>query len=276
MWHEFKILLHHNDPITYTLIVLAFLAFIFILERSFFLTLIYNINSKTFMSNLLKIVTAADYDRAMIFCKKTSKHGIPNIMEKSILAYVSDPSSFKGKLEEGALDFIPKVEVRIRLIATLANTILMIGLAGTAIGIWEIFHEGNLLEGTLKHEIVNGGLSRSLTSTIFALITTAIILFFHTLLKSSAIKIVDAVESSVVKITNLLAPTIAPTVPVMAATQPTASEEEEDSDDDDDEDGDDSDEADASTEEVGNVEDLIEDNTTGEETYDIKDEEEII
>jgi len=228
------------------------------------------------MSNLLKIVTAADYDRAMIFCKKTSKHGIPNIMEKSILAYVSDPSSFKGKLEEGALDFIPKVEVRIRLIATLANTILMIGLAGTAIGIWEIFHEGNLLEGTLKHEIVNGGLSRSLTSTIFALITTAIILFFHTLLKSSAIKIVDAVESSVVKITNLLAPTIAPTVPVMAATQPTASEEEEDSDDDDDEDGDDSDEADASTEEVGNVEDLIEDNTTGEETYDIKDEEEII
>ncbi len=265
MWYELKLLLQHNDPITYIILVLTLISAIVVFERFLFLGIIYNLNTRKFMSDLLKIITASDYDRAITFCKRTSKHGLPKIMEKSVMAYLSDPQSLRGKLEEEALDFIPLIEKRLSLISSLGNTVLMIGLTGTAIGIWSVFNHGEIMVGSLKQDVINTGLSRSLNITIFSLIISTAIHFSHSLLKASAIKIVDGVESSVLKIANLLAPppVAVGAVQTVAAAAPEAPHEEPDLEPEEEE------------EEEEEIEDL-DDESFEEEAYDIKDEEEII
>lgn len=206
MWYEFRTLIHLNDPITLVTLVLVTITCFLIIERFLFLAVIYNLNAKKFMANLIKTLSASDYDRAINLCKKTSKTGIPRIMERSIVAYMNDPTSVKGKLEEESLEFIPQVEARVHLIGVFANLILLTGLTGTALGIWSIFNQGVIIDGTIKQAIINSGVSRALTATIFSLMAATVILLSHALLRNGALKIIDSVDTSVTKLANLLAP----------------------------------------------------------------------
>jgi biopolymer transport protein ExbB/TolQ len=107
-------------------------------------------------------------------------------------------------MEEGMMEIVPRLEKRTHYIATFANTITLVGLLGTIIGLIKGFTAVAAVNPAEKAEMLSASISVAMNNTAFALMVAIPFLLIHAFLQARASEIVDSLESAKITFLNLV------------------------------------------------------------------------
>ncbi len=106
-------------------------------------------------------------------------------------------------MEEGMMEIVPRLERRTHYIATFANTITLVGLLGTIIGLIKGFTAVAAVNPAEKAEMLSASISVAMNNTAFALMVAIPFLLMHAFLQARAGEIVDSLEAARITFLNL-------------------------------------------------------------------------
>lgn len=107
-------------------------------------------------------------------------------------------------MEEGMMEIVPRLEKRTHYIATFANTITLVGLLGTIIGLIKGFTAVAAVNPAEKAEMLSASISVAMNNTAFALMVAIPFLLIHAFLQARASEIVDSLEAAKITFLNLV------------------------------------------------------------------------
>jgi biopolymer transport protein ExbB len=107
-------------------------------------------------------------------------------------------------MEEGMMEIVPRLEKRTHYIATFANTITLVGLLGTIIGLIKGFTAVAQVNPAEKAELLSASISIAMNNTAFALMVAIPFLLIHAFLQARASEIVDSLEAAKITFLNLV------------------------------------------------------------------------
>ena len=107
-------------------------------------------------------------------------------------------------MEEGMIEIVPRLEKRTHYIATFANTITLVGLLGTIIGLIKGFTAVAAVNPAEKAEMLSASISVAMNNTAFALMVAIPFLLIHAFLQARASEIVDSLEAAKITFLNLV------------------------------------------------------------------------
>ena len=107
-------------------------------------------------------------------------------------------------MEEGMMEIVPRLEKRTHYIATFANTITLVGLLGTIIGLIKGFTAVAAVNPAEKAEMLSASISVAMNNTAFALMVAIPFLLMHAFLQARASEIVDSLEAAKITFLNLV------------------------------------------------------------------------
>jgi biopolymer transport protein ExbB len=107
-------------------------------------------------------------------------------------------------MEEGMMEIVPALEKRTHYIATFANTITLVGLLGTIIGLIKGFTAVAQVNPAEKAELLSASISVAMNNTAFALMVAIPFLLIHAFLQARASEIVDSLEAAKITFLNLV------------------------------------------------------------------------
>ena len=107
-------------------------------------------------------------------------------------------------MEEGIMEYVPRLEKRTPYLATLANIATLLGLLGTIIGLIAAFTAVASADPAEKASLLSASISVAMNTTAFGLVAAIPMLLLHSLLQSKTTEIVDSLEMAGVKVLNML------------------------------------------------------------------------
>lgn len=107
-------------------------------------------------------------------------------------------------MEEGMMEIVPRLEKRTHYIATFANTITLVGLLGTIIGLIKGFTAVASVNPAEKAQMLSASISVAMNNTAFALMVAIPFLLIHAFLQARASEIVDSLEAAKITFLNLV------------------------------------------------------------------------
>lgn len=107
-------------------------------------------------------------------------------------------------MEEGMMEIVPRLEKRTPYIATFANTITLVGLLGTIIGLIKGFTAVAAVNPAEKATMLSASISVAMNNTAFALMVAIPFLLIHAFLQARASEIVDSLEAAKITFLNLV------------------------------------------------------------------------
>ena len=107
-------------------------------------------------------------------------------------------------MEEGMMEIVPRLEKRTHYIATFANTLTLVGLLGTIIGLIKGFTAVAAVNPAEKAEMLSASISVAMNNTAFALMVAIPFLLIHAFLQARASEIVDSLEAAKITFLNLV------------------------------------------------------------------------
>ena len=107
-------------------------------------------------------------------------------------------------MEEGMMEIVPRLEKRTHYIATFANTITLVGLLGTIIGLIKGFTAVAQVNPAEKAELLSASISVAMNNTAFALMVAIPFLLIHAFLQARTSEIVDGLEAAKISFLNLV------------------------------------------------------------------------
>jgi biopolymer transport protein ExbB len=107
-------------------------------------------------------------------------------------------------MEEGMMEIVPRLEKRTHYIATFANTITLVGLLGTIIGLIKGFTAVAAVNPAEKAQMLSASISVAMNNTAFALMVAIPFLLIHAFLQARASEIVDSLEAAKITFLNLV------------------------------------------------------------------------
>jgi biopolymer transport protein ExbB/TolQ len=107
-------------------------------------------------------------------------------------------------MEEGMMEIVPRLEKRTPYIATFANTITLVGLLGTIIGLIKGFTAVAAVNPAEKAAMLSASISVAMNNTAFALMVAIPFLLIHAFLQARASEIVDSLEAAKITFLNLV------------------------------------------------------------------------
>ncbi len=105
-------------------------------------------------------------------------------------------------MEEGMMEIAPRLEKRTHYIATFANTVTLVGLLGTIIGLIKGFTAVAAVNPAEKAAMLSGSISIAMNNTAFALMVAIPFLLIHAFLQARAGEIVDSLEAAKITFLN--------------------------------------------------------------------------
>ena len=108
-------------------------------------------------------------------------------------------------MEEGLLEFVPRLEKRTHYLATLANIATLLGLLGTIIGLTEAFSTVAAADPADKANQLSASISVAMNTTAFGLMVAIPLLLIHAVMQTKTSELVDTLEMVTVRLTNLIA-----------------------------------------------------------------------
>ena len=107
-------------------------------------------------------------------------------------------------MEEGMAEIVPRLEKRTHYIATFANTITLVGLLGTIIGLIKAFTAVASVNPSEKAALLSASISIAMNNTAFALMVAIPFLLIHAFLQARTSDIVDGLEAAKISFLNLV------------------------------------------------------------------------
>jgi len=163
----------------------------------------FDTNTNSLMSAIKKHVIANDVKKAIHLCSNT-KALLPFVMRSGLKRANQDKEQIQDSLEAAVLDVIPQVEKRMGYLGLVANVSTLIGLLGTIYGLIQSFAAVATADPASKAKLLALGISKAMNTTALGLISAISIMVIHSILASKSEKILSEIESSSVKLIDLL------------------------------------------------------------------------
>lgn len=118
--------------------------------------------------------------------------------------------SVEKAMEQGLMEFVPRLEKRTQYLATLANLATLLGLLGTIVGLIQAFTAVANADPAQKADLLSASISVAMNTTAFGLVAAIPLLLIHSMLMNKTTEIVNSVEMAAMKFLNLLDEEVAP------------------------------------------------------------------
>ncbi len=188
----------------YPIVVVLALGSAIIIERYIYLTVV-GVRSRRVWTRVLPLVEQGRYDHAWELALGS------NSAMSSILAYGlqrakadANAEDVQMAMEEGVLEFIPRLEKRTHYLATFANIATLLGLLGTIMGLTEAFSVLAEVDPADKADLLSASISVAMNTTAFGLMVAIPLLLAHAYMQTKTSQLVDSLEMAVVKVSNLI------------------------------------------------------------------------
>jgi biopolymer transport protein ExbB/TolQ len=191
-------------PFLYPSLLMMAVGLAIAVERYIFLSKARSENRKTW-EQVLPLLQAGKFrEVAALAAKSESAIGkiISNGLERMVSARRRD--DIDHAMEEGMMEIVPRLEKRTHYIATFANTITLVGLLGTIIGLIKGFTAVAQVNPAEKAELLSASISVAMNNTAFALMVAIPFLLIHAFLQARASEIVDSLEAAKITFLNLV------------------------------------------------------------------------
>jgi biopolymer transport protein ExbB/TolQ len=174
------------------------------IERYVYLTIV-RVRNRGVWNRVLPLLEGGMYDNAREFTIRSDA-----AMSK-ILGYGLNRARQQGSgdevqmaMEEGLLEVVPRLEKRTHYLATLANIATLLGLLGTIIGLTEAFSAVSAANPADKANLLSASISVAMNTTAFGLVVAIPLLLAHAVMQTKASELVDALEMTTVRLSNLI------------------------------------------------------------------------
>lgn len=175
-----------------------------VIERLIFLTKARNQNKKLW-SEVLPVLQKGQFKDALSMTSD-SDAAVGKIIYYGLVRMQSPGrrEDFDSAMEEGMMEIVPRLEKRTHYIATFANTITLVGLLGTIIGLIKGFTAVAQVNPAEKAEMLSASISIAMNNTAFALMVAIPFLLIHAFLQARTADIVDGLEAAKMSFLNLV------------------------------------------------------------------------
>ena len=191
-------------PFLYPSLAMAALGVAIAIERFVFLRKARNENRKLW-DQVLPLLQAGKF-KDVHQLASNSESAIGKIVSNGLTRMQSARrrEDIDNAMEEGMMEIVPRLEKRTPYIATFANTITLVGLLGTIIGLIKGFTAVAAVNPAEKATMLSASISVAMNNTAFALMVAIPFLLIHAFLQARASEIVDSLEAAKITFLNLV------------------------------------------------------------------------
>ncbi len=175
-----------------------------VVERTIALFFRYNVNARSFMAQIQKLVMANNIDRAIKLCNVTSTAVLPKVVKAALVKANRGELEINNAVEEATLEVVPQVTRTLSTLASFANLATLLGLLGTIVGLIDAFAAVASAPPDQKSQLLMAAIAIAMNTTAMGLIVAIPSLAAYAFLNSASKRILDEVDQYSVKLMNLL------------------------------------------------------------------------
>lgn len=164
-----------------------------------------NLNGERFMAQVEKLVVSDNIDKAVKLCNAAPKSALARVLRAGLTRANRGVLEIGNAIEEETLSVTPQIMKRVAALWSLANITVLIGLAGTVLGLIEAFAALSFAAPEQKSALLTKGISEAMYNTLVGLTIAVFCIFFHLVISSQAKRIVEEIELFSLKLENMLA-----------------------------------------------------------------------
>lgn len=193
-----------GGPFMYPIAIVLVCGLAIALERWLFLTRA-KLSNRMAYTKLMPLLKKKDL-AAVKHQADLSKAPVAHIISAGLVRMKQSPRREDAEyaMEEGVMEYMPRLEKRTPYIATLANISTLLGLLGTIIGLIAAFTAVANADPAEKATLLSASISVAMNTTAFGLMAAIPLLLIHSVLQTKTTEIVDSLEMVGVKVLNIL------------------------------------------------------------------------
>ena len=195
---------HDGGVLMYPIVLVLAVGLAIAIERYVYLSASKVANRSAF-KKVLPMIRSGDLNAAYSFANK-SKSAVGNMLTLALSRFSNSRQrdDLEVAMEESLMEAIPRLEKRTQYVATFANIATLLGLLGTIIGLIQAFTAVANADPTEKASLLSESISVAMNTTAFGLMAAIPLLLLHTVLQTKTTEIIDTLEMTAVKLTNLM------------------------------------------------------------------------
>lgn len=164
-----------------------------------------NLNGERFMVQVEKLVVSDSIDKAIKLCNAAPSSALARVLRAGLTRANRGVLEIGNAIEEETLNVTPTIMKRVASLWSLANITVLVGLAGTVLGLINAFRSLSQAAPEQKSALLTRGISEAMYNTLFGLVVAVFCIFFHLVISSQAKRIVEEIEYFSLKLENMLA-----------------------------------------------------------------------
>ncbi|RDE22940.1 MotA/TolQ/ExbB proton channel family protein [Motiliproteus coralliicola] len=188
----------------YPIVLVLALGIAIIIERYIYLTVV-AVRSRKVWQRVLPLLEEGRYENAWELTLR-SDSAMSRILAYGLQRAKGDGSAGEVQMamEEGMLEYIPRLEKRTHYLATFANIATLLGLLGTIMGLTEAFSVLADIDPANRADLLSASISVAMNTTAFGLMVAIPLLLAHAYMQTKTNQLLDSLEMAVVKVSNLV------------------------------------------------------------------------
>ncbi len=183
--------------------VIGVIAFIIMVERSYFLFIRTENRRTQFLAEMRKYILSGNFNKAVQVASHDGS-ALGRIVKAGLLQVRRDDEIIQSAMDEAALAEIPILERRTGFLPTLSNVATLTGLLGTIVGLIHSFAAVAQADAASKATLLSKGISEAMNCTAFGLVVAIPALLAYAVLQSRTQRCIDDINAVSVNIVNLV------------------------------------------------------------------------
>lgn len=193
-----------GGPWMYPIALVSVLTLAVCIERVIFVLFRYDINGRTFMAQVQKLVATNNIDRAIKLCNAAPAAALPRVIKAGLLRANKGEVEIRNAIDEVVLEVVPLLQKRMSALVALANLATLLGLLGTIMGLTSAFGAVAGAPPEQRASLITGAIAVAMNTTAFGLLVAVPTLFVHLLLAGVCRKVVAEIDLYAVRLENML------------------------------------------------------------------------
>jgi biopolymer transport protein ExbB/TolQ len=175
-----------------------------IVDRLYALFLVHQVDANELYMNVRKLVDSGDSSKALGLVNQKPNAAISTLFKSALGQVGKSEEDIKLAIEEGVMESVPMVQKRSHALSGLASLATLLGLLGTVMGLIEAFTVVADAPPDQKSVLLTKAISVAMNCTAFGLMVAIPAMFFQLLVSGASKKLVDDIDTSSLRLENLL------------------------------------------------------------------------
>ncbi len=186
------------------IVVIGAFAIAISVERIMHIVIRSKINVGRFMTELIKLIRAKDFDKAIALCDSAPAGALSSMAKAGLREIDRGARQVQYAMDEACLSIIPGIEKRTQYLFVFSNIATLAGLMGTIFGLMFTFKSLAVVPVAEQSKALAVGISAAMNTTIFGLIIAIPILLVYQWITSQSKQVVDDLDEQSVRLINTI------------------------------------------------------------------------